>query len=230
MSTEDSPLITYAVDMMTNPENTLRPRILELFSHTVLVDTASRGTLANIVAMCAGAQHGVHHITTSFDVNEPILADRIDQQLVDTRLGLAFTAIARANERMPAGWVSDARVAKGEFNVGRYIGVILYDLMPHGLPGQASYEPAPVDTDVVLNKWARVIADVRQGIPVATLAVTVPGAQNLTVRKLRKISKQVDFYLRHNRMPTELELSEIMRALVDSDAESLDDEDDDEAA
>jgi hypothetical protein len=229
MSTEDSPIITYAADIMANPENPLRPRILDLFSPTVLADNASRGTLANVVAMCAAAQHGVHHITTSFDVNESILTDRIDQQLVETRLGLVFTAIARANDRMPVGWVVDARVAKGEFNVGRYIGVILYDLMPHGVPGQASYEPAPVDTDTVLNKWARLIADVRQGIPVATLAVTVPGAQNLTVRKLRKISKQVDFYLRQNRMPTETELADIMRAPVGGDADSVRDDDDEES-
>jgi len=229
MSAEDSPLVTYAYDIMTNPQNPLRPRILELFSQSVLTDTASKGTLESVVALCAGAQHGPCHITRSFDINEPVLALPVNPELIETRVGLACTAIARANAEMPADWVQDGRVARGEFNIGRYLGAILYDLLPHGTPGEPTYEPAPADTDVVLAKWARVIARARQGEPGALLAVTVKGAQNLNPRKLRKISKQVDFFLAHGRMPTEPELAELVRVVAPgADPEESEEDSEDE--
>jgi hypothetical protein len=228
MSAEDSPLVTYAYDIMTNPQNVLRPRILELFTQNALTDTASKGVLETLVALCGGAQHGPAHITRSFDVNEPVLVLALNQDIIETRLGLAFTAIARANTLMPDGWVADGRVMKGEFNVGRYLGAILYDLLPHGTPGQVGYEPAPADTDVVLTKWARIIAQARQGVAGALLAVTVPGAQNLNTRKLRKISKQVDFYLAHGRMPTEPELAELLRVVAVAEVEDSEEDSEDE--
>lgn len=213
MSAEDSPLVAYAYDIMTNTGNALRPRILELFSQSVLQDNASRGALTNIVALCAGAQHGVQYITTSFDRIEPILGEPINRELIETRLSLAFSAIARADTRMPAGWVRDGRVARGEFNVGRFLGVILYDLLPHGSPEEPVYEPAPTNTDGVLDKWARVIAEVRTRELMAILATSLPSgaAGNINLRKLRRISKQVDFYLQNNRMPTEQEIKELLK-------------------
>jgi hypothetical protein len=205
MSAEDSPLVAYAASIMTDETNALRPRILDIFPQGVLTDTASRGMLANLVALCAGAQNGERHITTSFDRNEPVLSLPINLALIETRLGLAFSAIRRANTRMPADWVRDGRVSRGEFNVGRYLGAILYDLLPHGLPGTASYEPAPADTDAIQDKWARIIELARLRDPGAGLATTVTGAGNLTTRKLRRLSKQVEFYLREGRMPNEQE-------------------------
>lgn len=228
MSAEDSPLVTYAYDIMTNPDNALRPRILELFSENALRDNASKGVLENIVALCVGAQHGIGHITRSFDINEPVLSLPINRDLIETRLGLAFTAFTRANHGMPEDWVADGRVMKGEFNIGRYLGAILYDLLPHGTPGQVGYEPAPANTDVVLEKWARIIVEARQGVPAAMLAVTVPGAQNLHSRKLRKISKQVDFYLAHGRMPNESETAELLRVVAPDPEDSEEDNEDEE--
>jgi hypothetical protein len=226
MSAEDSPLVVYAYSLMNEGDSPLRLRILELFGENALKDNASRGGLENVVALCAGAQHGVTHLTRSFDINEDILSLPLNRDLIETRLGLAFTAIERANALMPVGWVADGRVMKGEFNIGRYLAAILYDLLPHGTLGEIGYEPAPPNTDVVLTKWARIIAEARQEVPGALLAVTVPGAQNLNGRKLRKISRQVDFYLANGRMPTDRELTDILRAIIIPD-ESSEDEDED---
>jgi hypothetical protein len=213
---------------MTNPENPLRPRILDLFTENALKDTAAKGTLTNVVALCAGAQHGAHHFARSFDTNEPVLGLPINREIIETRIGLAFTAIERANALMPAGWVPDGRKKRGEFNVARYLAAILYDLLPHGTPGALGYEPAPTTTDPILAKWARIIADDRQGIPGAQMAVTVPGANNTTALKLRKMSKQVEFYLEHGRMPNEIELAQRMQMTAaevdDFDDDSVDDD------
>jgi hypothetical protein len=214
MSAEDSPLVTYAYDVMTNPDNVLRPRIIELFTENALKDNASKGTLENVVALCAGAQYGVNHITRSFDINEPVLVLPINRELIETRLGLAFTAIERANTAMPAGWVPDGRIMKGEFNTNRYLAPILYDLLPHGTPGQAGYEPAPTNTDAVLTKWAHIIAETRQDLPgsQAKLAVEDSSRKGKDKGGLRKVSKQVDFYLAHGRMPNDPEMSDLLRA------------------
>lgn len=230
MSAEDSPLVAYANSMMMDPDNALRPRILELFTENALKDNASRGTLENVIALCAGAQHGVAHLTRSFDINEAILSLPVNRELIETRLGLAFTAIERANALMPAGWVADGRVRKGEFNANRYLALILYDLLPHGAPGQTGYEPAPTNTDSVLAKWAQIIAEARQDLPgsQAKLAVEDSARKGKSQSGLRKVSKQVDFYLVHGRMPTEAEIAELVRVVV-ADVDDDSDSDNDSA-
>ena len=231
MSAEDSPLVTYAYDIMTNPQNPLRPRILELFTENALKDNASKGALENVIALCAGAQHGVPHITRSFDINEPILGLPVNPELIETRVGLACTAIARANALMPAGWTPDGRIMRGEFNIGRYLAVILYDLLPHGTPGAPGYEPAPSNLDAVLDKWARIIAEARQDIPgsQAKLAVVDSARSTGTSSGRRKVSKQVDFYLAHRRMPTDTELAELVRVVAPgADPEETEEESDEE--
>ena len=228
MSAEDSPLVSYAYDVMTNPDNVLRPRIIELFTENALKDNASKGTLENVIALTAGAQHGVSHLTRSFDINEPVLSLPINRELIETRLGLAFTVMERANAMMPAGWVPDGRVMKGEFNANRYLASILYDLLPHGTAGQVGYEPAPSNPDVILSKWARIIAEARQELPGSSAKLAVEDASRKGKDKggLRKVSKQVDFYLANGRMPTEPELTALLRAApvavtdeTDSDSE-----------
>jgi len=210
MSAEDSPLVAYAYDVMTNTDNALRPRILDLFTASVLADNASKGNLANLVALIASAQHGVAYTTCSFDRNEHILGLPINRELIETRLGLAFSAFTRANSRMPADWVRDGRVSRGDFNVGRYLGAILYDLLPHGQPGTPGYEPSPTDTDPVIDKWARIILDIRNNSAVAAASISVPGANNLTPRKLRRMSRQADFYIANGRLPNDQEMAEIL--------------------
>lgn len=228
MSAEDSPLVGYAYDLMTNPANALRPRIVELFTENALKDNASKGTLENVIALCAGAQHGILHLTRSFDINEPVLSLPINRELIETRLGLAFTAIERANALMPVGWVADGRVKKGEFNANRYLAVILYDLLPHGTPGQVGYEPAPSTTDLVLGKWARIIAEARQELPGSQSKLAVEDAARKG-KGLRKVSKQVDFYLANGRMPAEAELAEMLRTVVVSEDEDTEESDEGDA-
>lgn len=228
MSAEDSALIRYAYDIMTNVENPLHVMIVALFGQNALVDSASKGVLENLVALCAGAMHGERHLSRAFDVNEPILRLPIDEARIQERLSLAFEVFRRANAIQP---MEDARIKKGNFNVGRYLAGILYDLLPHGAVGGAAYEPAPVDVEPVLTKWARIIAAVHANdaaTPIATAAVTVPGANNINPRKLRKMSKQVDFYLANHRLPNADELRIMLAVAQDADSatESGDDEED----
>jgi hypothetical protein len=226
MSEADSPLVRFAAAIIANVENPLRVQIIDLFTPNAVVDNASKGCLENVVAMCAGAQHGEGHLSKSFDVNESILREPVNEQLIVSRLNAAFEVFRRANARQP---MEDARIKKGNFNVGRYLAGILYDLMPHGTVGQPAYERAPEDIEPVLSKWSRIIAAIHAGdaaSPIALAAVTVPGANNINPRKLRKMSKQVGFYLEHNRMPNADEMREML-TIGGDDASTLTGEDSD---
>lgn len=228
MSEADSELVRFAVEIMNDINNPLREIIIEMFTQNALVDNASKGCLENLVAMCAGAQHGQGHLSRSFDVNESILRTPINRELITSRLTNAFEVFRRANAIHP---MDDARIKKGNFNVGRYIAGILYDLLPHGSVGSPAYEPAPVDTEPVMNKWTRMISAIHAGdaaSPTALLAVTVPGANNINPRKLRKMSKQVDFYLIHGRLPNDTEMTTMLALRDDTASIVTDDEDEDE--
>lgn len=229
MSTEDSPLIQYAYDIMNNVANPLHAQIVGLFTQNALADNASKGTLENLVALCAGAQHGERHLSRSFDVNEPILRVPVDVELITSRLNTAFEVFRRANAIQP---MEDARIKKGNFNVGRYLAGILYDLVPHSTVGAPAYEPAPVNTEPIIAKWARIIAAVHANdaaSPIAVAAVTVPGANNINPRKLRKMSKQVAFYLANNRLPNADEMRDMLATVADDSASAgTDDDEEDE--
>lgn len=211
MSREDSPLVDYACRLMETEDHPLRSRVVELFSENVLQDTDSRGGLANIIALLAGAQYGVGHITRSFDINGDILTEPLNAHAIETTLRIAFSAVARANEMSP---IQDWRVRKGEFNIGKYLGVILYDL---------AIGREPVAT---IDKWGTIIARVRGGSADALNAVTMKGAQNLNARKMSQISFQVDFFLEHGVLATDAQIRDWkMRR---GDAQSVIDDDSDE--
>jgi hypothetical protein len=221
MSREDSPLIDYACVLMDG-EHPLRAQITELFGEVVLQDTDSRGNLANLMALLAGAQHGLGprtatgkypqcHITRSFDINCDILGLPLNEALIETRLRMCFAAFEQANALQP---MPDARVRKGEFNVGRYLGVMLHDLA------------IGRDPMVTVTKWSRTIANVRDGNEVMANAITMKGAQNLNYRKMSQISFQVDFALEHRRMPNEVELREWRERVGDVGAVEDDEEED----
>jgi hypothetical protein len=201
MSREDSPLIDYACRLMEGA-HPLRERIESLFGESVLQDTGSRGTLANLVALFAGAQHGLGprtatgkytqcHITRSFDTNSDILNHPVNEDLIEMRMRICFSVFERANELHP---ITDARVRKGEFNVGKYLSVVLYDLV------------SGRDPLATVEKWSRAVASARTGIDMMLNATTMKGAQNLNYRKMSQISFQVDFVLANGRMPTDTEI------------------------
>lgn len=221
MSREDSPLIDYACRLMEG-EHPLRERIATLFGEAVLQDTASRGNLANLVALFAGAQYGLGprtatgkypqcHITRSFDINSDILNADVNEDLIVTRMRICCSVFERADVLHPMG---DARVRKGEFNVGKYLAVILYDLVT----GR--------DPMAVVDKWGQAVANARAGDATMLNATTMKGAQNLNYRKMSQISFQVDFALENHRMPTEAEIREWKER--GGDAASVDEEDEDE--
>lgn len=221
MSREDSPLIDYACRLMEG-EHPLRAQVTELFGEAVLQDTDSRGNLANLMALFAGAQYGLGprtatgkypqcHITRSFDINCDILDLPVNEALIETRMRVCFAAFERADELHP---MADARVRKGEFNVGRYLGVILYDLAT----GR--------DPMATVSKWSQAVARVRNGNEVMANAITMKGAQNLNYRKMSQISFQVDFALEHQRMPTDAEIREWKERAGEGETVDEDEEDD----
>lgn len=221
MSREDSPLIDYACRLMDG-EHPLRASVTELFGEGVLQDIDSRGNLANLMALLAGAQHGLGprtatgkypqcHITRSFDINCDILAVPVNEALIETRLRVCFAAFEQADVLQP---MPDARVRKGEFNVGKYLGVMLYDLA------------IGRDPMAVVAKWSRAIANVRGGDETMANAITMKGAQNLNHRKMSQISFQVEFALEHRRMPNEVELREWRERAGENDTVDEDEDSD----
>lgn len=226
MSAEDSPIVRYAISIITDVDHPLHAVIVGLFTQNALTDSAAKGVLENVVALCAGAQYGEKHLTKSFDINEPILHGPVNADLINERLGHAFDVFRRANLLQP---MEDGRKKRGNFSVGRYLGGIIYDLLPHGTPGTASYEAAPTNIEPILQKWARVIAAIHAedlASDMALLATTVPGANNINPRKLRKMSKQVEFYLAYGRVPSAVELRDLVAHTVGDDASTESDDDD----
>jgi hypothetical protein len=209
---QELPTVQYALRMLNDPLYPLRSQITELFFDTQDNDTKSHGHLTNAVALCAGAQHGVKYLSKSFDVNEEILSTPVNEDLVETRLRLAFQPFRQANIRYP---ITDGRVKKGEWAVGKYLGAILYDIITN-----------PDSVPAVQERWAEIISRNRAGEDLAVTAVRINGAKAQTVNasKLSKICFQVKFALENRRMPLEAEYP----VPIATDAESdIEDEEDD---
>jgi hypothetical protein len=125
-------------------------------------------------------------------------------------LGKVFEVFRMANRSAP---LLDKRRMKGQFNVGRWLGAILYDILVN-----------PDDTRQIQDKWAAYILRVRrEDDPRAEEASSITGAQNLTASFLKKISTKVAIYLRDNRIATEAEIKEVVHHTAGAE-EGADDE------
>ena len=210
----ESPLVQCALSLLNDTAHPLRARITQAWYDTQDADTNAKGALANAVAICAGILHGPEHITKSFDRNEVYLLEPVNTASVYTMLSHVLDVFDSADIAQP---MADQRKRKGEMAVGKYIGPMIYDMLTDG-----------ADLNQVKRKWADIVARCRRAEPLALEASTVKGAQNLTRRKLQRISIQVDFMRDRGRMPSDDEVKAIVGTQADMDDEStLDDDEDD---
>jgi len=202
MSADDSPLVREAVAFLDDDDYPLRALITRHFFDTRQADNAGKKNLENAVALISGAlQPGVGFITKSFNVQEEHVNNQapINRALVCQWLSQLFAIFSLADETEP---LADKRKKRGQWSVGKWLGVMLYDLKTN----------ADVDPYAVLRvqeKWASYLIRVRRGDARAEDASTLAGAQNLTAIRYRRISTKVAIYLAEDRIASDEELKQI---------------------
>lgn len=202
MSVDDSPLVREAVAFLDDDDYPLRTLITQHFFDTRHADNAGKKNLENAVALISGAlQPGVGFITKSFNVQEEHVNRQlpIDRALVCQRLSQLFAIFTLADETEP---LADKRKKRGQWSVGKWLGVMLYDL-------KTNNDVDPYAVLRVQEKWASYLVRVRRGEARAEDASTLAGAQNLTATRYRRISTKVAIYLAEDRIATDAELKQI---------------------
>lgn len=222
MSEDDSPLVKEAIALLNEDKYPLREIITTHFGDMKEKDTNSRGLLANAVALVSGAIHGPKYITKSYNTQEPKIECQqpINRQMLIAILSNVFEVFSMADQIVPV--VANRFVKQGNFNVGKYIGCIIYDL--HINPGK---------TQNVLKKWVTYLVKVRNNEPYANEAINISGAQNLTCDKLKRISEKVHIYITQNRIALKDELTTYRhidehKSPIDYYTEDEDEEDDED--
>jgi len=216
MSEDDSPLVQEAYALLENDNYPLRELITRHFFDTRGSDNDGKANLANAVALVSGALHGVHYITKSYNVQDPMVESQepIDRQKVLTTLGCLFEIFSLADTYFAQG---DRRRLRGQWSVGNWLGVMLYDLLMN-----------PGETRRIQEKWARYVARVRQeqseGQTNAEEATKIAGAQNLTATRYRRVSMKVEIFMRENRLATDAELGQYVHPQEEEDEEDSVDE------
>jgi len=215
MSEDDSPLVRYALSFLNDDQYPLRNIITDYFFDTRGVDSAGRSNLENAIALVSGALYGPEYITKSFARQEERVEDQnpVNSARAEFILGKVFDVFRMANE---IAVLTDKRKMKAQFTVGNFLGTILYDILMN--------LTAIADTQA---KWVMYLVKLRNNEENATEAVVVPGAQNINLDKLKRISVKVDVYLTENRILLKEELKLIRHPLpVETDDEDEDDDDD----
>jgi hypothetical protein len=210
MSVDDSPLVAEASALLYDDAHPLRATITSLFFDTRVGDTPAQNNLSNAVALVSGAVHGVYYITRSFNAQELKVEDQtpISREALVATLDKVFEIFRIANRTLP---LTDRRKMKGQLNIGRWLGAILYDIVTN-----------PDSIRQVQDKWATYIVRVRREEDGrAEEAATIAGAQNLNPDRLKRICAKVDIYLINNRIATEAEMAAIRHPRP-----TVDDEDD----
>jgi hypothetical protein len=220
MSEDDSPLVREALALLEADDHPLRAAITDLFFDTRGKDNAGKNLLSNAVALISGALHGPEFITKSFDRQERWISSQepVNRAYVVEMLGRLFEVIRQANARHP---LTDKRLKKGQFTVGRWLGVILFDLLSY-----------PDQTQQIIDKWATYIVKIRRGDSNAlTLQDQRIWGKNLTKERHRMVSVLVDIFLRDNRIASKEELARVIGELgsdADEEGASVEAEEDDE--
>jgi hypothetical protein len=211
MSEEDSPLVREALAFLNDDSYPLRNQITDYFFDTRGKDNDGQSNLENAVAIISGSLHGPEFITRSFSRQEEHVENQADvnRSKIVTILGYAFDIFRQANQICE---LTDRRKMKAQWTVGYCLGVILYDILMN-----LTSIPA------IQQKWINYLVKVRKNEENALEAILVPGAQNINVDKLKRMSVKVDIYLNDGRIITNEELREVRHPLpTDTD----DDEDD----
>ncbi len=194
MSIEDSPLVKEAEDLLKSDDHPLRSIITHHFFDTRNSDNDGKNDLANAVALVSGAIHGVHNITKSYNIQDPMVdsMEPINRATVVQVLGAVFEVFTLADQVIRV----NAKKRRSQWNVGKWLGVMIYD-----------YHMNPGHIRAVQDKWVNYIVRVRKGEEGAEDAAKISGAQNLNVARYCRISNKVDIYVRENRLATDTELN-----------------------
>jgi hypothetical protein len=198
MSEEDSVLVQEAVAFLDDPHYPLRTKITDLMFDTIKQDGDQRQNLSTAVAIVSGCLHGVRYISRVFDVQEDKLNAPVDRQRIVDMMNILFDMFSRADVVCP---LVDGRRRRGRFNLGKFIGPMLYDIIENiGNLGP------------IREKWVSYLTCLHDNAPRADEA-NVPasgGANNINPSFLKRISAKVAIYVNEGgRIATKEELQNI---------------------
>ena len=224
MSSDDSNLVQQAILFLDSPTYAFREQINKHFSDTQEIRENGKDPgqklLQNTVAVIAGILHGPHYITTSFDRLEEHVesVEEIDENKLHHYLSLIFEILDEVDKTV---LLTSNTHKKAQLNLGNFLGPMIYDLIVQ-------------DSSVhnIKHKWIQYLIQKRQDITNSKEATKIPGAQNITATKLKRVCTQVQMYLDEARLLTTTELNEICHIDIenddDDDDESEEDNDDDD--
>jgi len=189
---DDSPLVQEALSLLNDDDYPLRGIISTIFFDTQHKDNDGRNNLANAVALVSGALHGPDHITKSYVMQEDFLDEGvvISRERVVEVLTHIFDIFTQVDRTHPI----DGRKRRGQWNVGKYLGAMMYDYL----------------TNRETEKWIVYLTAVRTERPLAEEAIKLGGAQNLTANRYKRVCAKVHIYLTENRIATDEELKPIV--------------------
>jgi hypothetical protein len=204
---EDCPIVVAANHLLYGPTHPLRAAIARNFFDTVnSTDGATQRNLENAVAIVSGALHGPRYITTSFDRQEEILEQPVDEDAINRFLKIVLDVFDMANAVTPQ---PDGRARRGQWTLGTYIGPIIYDLHTN-----------PTRMRAVQEKWCNYLVMVRQRVPLAEEAIETGGANNINELKLQRIVVRVTAFVEERRLLSKEEVeARIRRDETDSTEE-----------
>ena len=197
---DDSALVREALQLLDDDAYPLRSVISSIFFDTQGKDNDGKNNLANAVALVSGAVHGVDYITKSYNIQEECLEGvEIPREKVLEVLTPVFDVFTQVDLTHPI----DGRKRRGQWNVGKYLGAMMYDYL----------------TTKETRKWVEYLIAVRSERPFAEEAVKLGGAQNLTANRYKRICTKVHIYLTENRIATDEELKPIVHSTSSEDDE-----------
>lgn len=205
MSEEDSPLVQEAIAFLNDDHYPLREQITTHFFDTRGADNDRKSHLENVIALLSGILHGVHFITKSYNVQEPKIESQesIHRGRIIHVFGSILDIFTAADQHQP---IQDKRKRRGQWNVGKWMGAILYEYLTH-------QEEIPI----IQEKWTRYLVAVRRDEPGAEQASKIGGAQNLTATRYKKVCTKVDIFLRDRRVAMDEELVDIIHCHQDEE-------------
>jgi hypothetical protein len=224
MSSEDSNLIQYALCFLDDIAFPFREKIDRHFSDTHEIREkgcdSGQKLLENAMGILSGILYGPEYITTSFDRLEEFVESRndVDTEKIEYYFEKIFKIFDDVDTYMHQNYLSKTK-KKAQMNIGTSMGPIVYDLL-------ACYRDEE-QLSMIQNKWVQYLVKKRQNIALSKEAMQIPGAQNITPTKLKRICKQVEVYVNENRLLTAEELSEICHEHSEQHEES-DEESDNE--
>jgi hypothetical protein len=144
-----TPLVRYARGRFLTRGEGFYDRMTAVFGpHDYTKDTKTKRVLMNAMALAGGVAHGIHFITTSYDILGPMLTKEFDEAAADARVNRLLSIFERADATIAINGTQKKR----QWDAGNLSGYILATLLEF-----------PDDVETWSDRWVEYIVDMREG-------------------------------------------------------------------